>query len=63
MNQYDEGSKCKDTNCSGILELEKVENCSCHISPPCHRCMELLWNYAYYVLNVDMIRIWRKDEL
>jgi hypothetical protein len=41
MNQYDEGSKCKDTNCSGILELEKVENCSCHISPPCHSCMEL----------------------
>lgn len=39
--EFDEGDKCRLPNCNGILELEKVENCSCHISPPCHRCTEL----------------------
>lgn len=31
--------KCE--NCGhDHLEPEPVENCSCHISPPCHRCVD-----------------------
>jgi len=40
MSQYDEGSKCKFTDCNGTIELEKVENCSCHIDPPCQACID-----------------------
>lgn len=24
--------------CQGVMGYEQVENCSCHISPPCGRC-------------------------
>lgn len=32
------GDKCP--NCDGILELVPQGDCSCHISPPCHNCVE-----------------------
>ena len=32
---YYEGDICNREGCEGLIELEKVENCSCHISPPC----------------------------
>ncbi|WP_105446887.1 hypothetical protein [Pseudomonas paraeruginosa] len=32
---YEEGSICNRGGCEGVIELERVENCSCHISPPC----------------------------
>ena len=37
MNElgYSEGDTCGREGCLGEIRLEKVENCSCHISPPC----------------------------
>lgn len=32
---YEEGAQCNRGDCAGYIELEKVENCSCHISAPC----------------------------
>lgn len=32
---YYEGEVCNREGCKGFIELEKVENCSCHISAPC----------------------------
>lgn len=26
--------------CQGTMEFSKVENCSCHISPPCSACVD-----------------------
>lgn len=34
----DEGDVCGWEGCEGILELEEVEKCSCHINPPCPAC-------------------------
>ena len=31
-----EGDKCP--HCGGLIEFEPVENCSCHINPPCGAC-------------------------
>jgi len=33
-----EGDKC--LNCGGTFGYEEVENCSCHINPPCSACLE-----------------------
>jgi len=38
----EEGSRCPDVFCTGTLELPKAENCSCHISPPCNACIEVV---------------------
>ena len=38
MSEPIEGDACPDPDCIGILEYEKVENCSCHIAPPCWAC-------------------------
>ena len=35
-----EGDKCRE--CGGIMKYPKVENCSCHINPPCSACMNNL---------------------
>ena len=32
---YCEGDTCGRGGCEGVIELEEVENCSCHISAPC----------------------------
>lgn len=34
----EEGSRCARWGCSGVIKVEQVENCSCHISPPCGQC-------------------------
>lgn len=34
-----DGEICGRNGCDGILKLEKVEGCSCHISPPCSACL------------------------
>ncbi len=36
----EEGDRCRFEDCDGEYGYEKVENCSCHISPPCHQCVE-----------------------
>lgn len=42
----DEGSTCnrstdKHDHCNGTICIYPVDNCSCHINPPCSACMEL----------------------
>lgn len=50
---YSEGDVCGRSGCYGVIELEKVENCSCHLSAPCwgHEnadmcCQECGWRAA-----------------
>jgi hypothetical protein len=39
MEELQEGSNCP--NCTkGVLIIPPVENCSCHISPPCNQCLD-----------------------
>ncbi len=42
MNDYgtEAGQVCGRRGCGGVIEERRVENCSCHISPPCHECVE-----------------------
>lgn len=35
----EEGELCRRDGCCGRLEVKTVENCSCHISPPCFACI------------------------
>lgn len=35
---FEEGAICRRDGCQGVIEIEPVENCSCHISPPCSAC-------------------------
>jgi hypothetical protein len=37
---YEPGDVCNRNGCKGIIEEHEVENCSCHISPPCSQCTE-----------------------
>ncbi|AHF77940.1 Phage protein [Sodalis praecaptivus] len=34
---YFEGDTCARDGCEGVIELEEVENCSCHLYAPCWR--------------------------
>lgn len=34
----EEGDCCRELGCSGVLAFPRVENCSCHINPPCSAC-------------------------
>lgn len=36
----EEGDACPVANCTGYLEFEEADNCSCHLSPPCSACLE-----------------------
>ena len=35
---YMEGDICLRSGCKGMVKEHPVENCSCHISPPCGAC-------------------------
>ena len=35
---YCEGETCHRNGCDGVIKLEEVENCSCHLSAPCGEC-------------------------
>ncbi|WP_449043769.1 hypothetical protein [Paracoccus versutus] len=35
---YEEGDVCGRNGCSGVIAVAPVENCSCHIAPPCGAC-------------------------
>lgn len=37
---YEEGAVCGRDGCDGVIAQREVENCSCHLHPPCHNCME-----------------------
>jgi len=34
----EEGDICGRDGCIGVIAFPKVENCRCHISPPCEAC-------------------------
>jgi hypothetical protein len=38
----EEGDTCPEIGCSGKLYYPKSDNCSCHISPPCHSCTSVV---------------------
>lgn len=38
MLGWTEGEVCGRKRCKGIIEVSPVENCSCHINPPCGAC-------------------------
>jgi hypothetical protein len=43
---YHEGEVCNRRTgdvkrCAGIISMREVENCSCHIAPPCNACVDL----------------------
>ena len=38
MKEYQEGDDCP--KCLGSMGYERVDNCSCHINPPCGACVE-----------------------
>ena len=38
--EYHEGEVCHMAECLGILEYPPIENCSCHIHPPCSKCVD-----------------------
>lgn len=36
----EEGDLCGRDGCTGTIEFEEGKDCACHISPPCHYCMD-----------------------
>lgn len=48
-----EGDKCPE--CNGTLVSSEVDNCSCHINPPCVNCVEntIECNKCYFVIDED----------
>ena len=44
-----EGDPCQIEGCKGRVVIEEVEGCSCHINPPCSRCVDagLVCNECY----------------
>ncbi len=50
---YCEGDTCARDGCEGAIELEKVRDCSCHLSAPCWQhenadmcCLDCGWRAA-----------------
>lgn len=35
---FTDGEICNRNGCHGIIKEHPIENCSCHISPPCSSC-------------------------
>lgn len=38
--EVQEGDNCLDEQCTGKYEWKQPDGCYCHISPPCHVCVE-----------------------
>lgn len=36
----EEGDLCNRDGCGGMIRFPKVEDCCCHISPPCSACVD-----------------------
>jgi hypothetical protein len=36
----EEGDKCPNPECKGIMAYELQGECTCHIIPPCFNCVE-----------------------
>ncbi len=35
---HEEGYTCGRDGCEGVIEMQKPDNCSCHLSAPCYAC-------------------------
>lgn len=46
-DQPEEGIPCPLDDCTGVLELEEVVNCTCHINPPCGSCVDRVISVVY----------------
>lgn len=55
-----EGDKCIFDDCDGTLEYEEVEECLCHVAPPCHYCVNnpLICNVCS--ASEEEIEVWGK---
>lgn len=40
MSIKEEGDFCSADGCDGKMHYAPVENCSCHLYPPCNECVE-----------------------
>lgn len=36
----EEGDECPNRGCDGVLVMRPPEYCLCHISSPCHMCVD-----------------------
>jgi len=59
MFEIEEGDICPECN-NGIMGFEPVENCSCHINPPCSQCvnnplvcLSCGWDSEDYITFID----------
>jgi hypothetical protein len=69
-----EGDECPHS-CGGHLDYAEVENCSCHINPPCSACTDrpLVCDtcfyevendpYKPYAQTIDVTRWWEKKPV
>ena len=39
-DRVNEGDACRDHSCIGFYTFPEIENCTCHISPPCGACLD-----------------------
>lgn len=66
---YAEDETCGRKGCEGVIAYRPVENCSCHISPPCGACTaprahcpECEWDEAdEEVINDYVVQVDRKS--
>ncbi len=40
MGYHEEGDRCPEAGCKGMLEYPEVTGCSCHTNPPCSACTD-----------------------
>lgn len=40
MTEMEEGQICPVHGCAGVLGYAPVQECRCHLSPPCSACTE-----------------------
>lgn len=49
---YEEGDDCPNCH-EEKLEFQEVENCNCHINPPCPACMDAKLHCPSCLLDED----------
>lgn len=67
---HEEGGVCGRDGCEGVIAFQKSENCSCHISPPCHSCTSVKlhcpncdWEAEEHVINDYVVTLNPKSQV
>ena len=67
---FEEGAICHRNGCDGVIEFQKSENCSCHISPPCYSCTSVRlhcpgcgWEAEEQIINDYVVTINTKSHV